>query len=89
MFALSEARKPILETTDAYLQVPIYQQQRTAQTAVLRRVRKLPLPTGSKDFCYHAGVLPVKARQEDRFLPTAGRKLSPMWQAGDRPLRLH
>lgn len=40
---------------------------------VLRRVRKLPIPTGSKDlfFRFHTGVLPPKARQEERgfFLP--------------------
>lgn len=40
---------------------------------VLRRVRKLPVPTGSKDFFFrlHTGVLPTKARQEERgfFLP--------------------
>lgn len=40
---------------------------------VLRRVRKLPIPTGSKDFFFrfHTCILPTKARQEERgfFLP--------------------
>lgn len=54
---------------------PLYRQPSGSapSTNVLRRVRALPVPTGSKDFFFrfHVGVLPVMARQESRgfFLP--------------------
>lgn len=54
---------------------PLYRQPpaEAAQRGVLRRVMSLPIPTGSKDFYFrfHAGVLPVGSRQEERgfFMP--------------------
>lgn len=68
-------RRLYWDLVEQELPPPLYRQPPAgvAISDVLKRVRKLPVPTGTKDFFFrfHTGVLPVKARQEERgfFLP--------------------
>lgn len=63
----TKPRKLYWDLVEKVLPPPLYRQP-PIPNDVLKRVRRLPLPTASKDFFFrlHMGVLPAKARLEDK-----------------------